>query len=184
MKRKARTDRSALIARMGKSLLEDRSSANQKKWAQYVATNQIPLLDLVELFYAERNISMRFTWMIGGLLEIDPRIVYPAVTWFFERRTQAPFPNFDRSVAKMLWLAGVPPEIEGEATDQLFAWLMDPKIRVATKVYGVDALANLCMMYPDLVHELKLVIADQKGKNSPSFDHRARKALARVEAKK
>jgi hypothetical protein len=179
----AKPEQAALMGRMGKSLLQENCSANQKKWAQYIASNNIPLLDIVGLFYAEKNVSMRFTWMVGGLLEINPGIVRPAIPWFFSRRREAPFPNFDRSIAKMLWLAGVPAEIEGEATDQLFSWLMDPKIKVSTKVYAVDAIANMVSRYPDLLTEFKIVVADQMGKNTASFDRRAKCALARVEKK-
>jgi hypothetical protein len=34
------------------------------------------------------------------------------------------------------WLIGIPDEIEGEAIDTLFNWLLSPEINVATYIYN------------------------------------------------
>jgi len=155
------------------SLKENNSGANRKKWAARIIENQINLVDLVELIHAEYPVAMRFSWLIGDLCEQKPELVFPTISYFFSARDQIKIKNFDRSLAKLFWLSGVPSEIESEVIDELFKWLHDPKITVSTKNYSLFALQKLTVIHPELKNELRIVIEDQLGKNSSSFEKRA-----------
>lgn len=170
----------SLIEKLSRSLVEEDTDANRKRWKQYIIDNNIALLDLMSLLEANRKVGMRFIWMVGDLCESNPSLVFPAITHFYSRRHHVPFANFDRSLAKMFWLVGVPEEIEGEAINDLFKWLMDAKVNVTTKVYALSALYNLSLKYDDLRNELKLVVEDQLGKSSISFEQRAKQILKKL----
>jgi hypothetical protein len=170
----------ALLEQLGNSLANDSSDASLKKWVHYIVENNIALTDLISLLHAERKVAMRFTWLVGGLCELKPEVVFPTVSYFYSKRNEIPFPNFDRSLAKMFWLSGVPEEIEGEVIDDLFKWILDAKITVSTKVYTISALYNLSVKHIELKNELKLVIEDQLGKNSIAFEKRAAVILKKL----
>ena len=171
-----------LIESLKASLAADRSSENRSKWAHYIVNNKIALLDIIELLEAEHPIAMRFTWLFGDIVLLDSTVIYPIVGYCFERRDKMTFPGFKRTVAKMLCLAGVPEEIEGLVVDELFKWVLDPKIKVAVKVFSIDVLCQLTFKYPDLKEELLLVIDDQLDKNSVAFKARARMVLKKLSA--
>ena len=159
------------------SLKSDRSEANIRKWVSYIIDHNIALHTMHAVLDAERTVSMRFTWLIGGLCEQAPEIVLPSVAYFYSKRHDVVFANYDRSLAKMFWLAGVPAEIEGAAIDDMFRWLMDANITVSTKTYSMFALHNLTAKYPELKNELKISLEDQLGKSTADFDKRLRKML-------
>lgn len=164
-----------LIQDLSTSLANDRSPKNRQMWTQYLIKEQVELIHLKELLDAEHPIGMRFTWLLGHILEAAPKQVAPIVSYCFTNRNQWTFPGIKRTIAKMLALAGVPEEIEGLVVDELFKWLLDSKIKVAVKVHGMEALYNMTLKYPDLKEELLAVIEDQWDKNSVAFRARAKR---------
>ncbi|CAA6830273.1 MAG: Unknown protein [uncultured Aureispira sp.] len=173
-----------LIQNLTISLGNDRSSENRQMWTNYIFKEDIELIHLTALLDAEHPVGMRFTWLLGHIIEKDPNKITPIVSYCFENRDKWTFPGIKRTLAKMLWLAGVPEEIEGLVVDQLFQWILDPKVKVAVKVYGMDALYNMVLKYPDLKEELLIVIDDQWDKNSVAFRARGKRVLKALQAKK
>ncbi len=161
--------------------LADSSGEERRAWIEYIVDQDIALADLVEILYCDYKTAMRFSWIIGSLCEIDSKRVFPVVQQIFRNRERIKIPNFDRSMAKMFYLAGIPDELEGEAVDIMFAWMLDPKILVSTKNFSLFALYNTCLNYGELKNELKVVIEDQLDKNSKDFKKRAMKVLKKLE---
>ncbi|BDS15027.1 hypothetical protein [Aureispira anguillae] len=161
-------------------LAADRSEASRQKWEEwtnYLIDQKIDLIDLMDLLDAEHPIAMRFTWLLGHILVKAPDRIAPIVSHCFNRRDELTFPGIKRTIAKMIWLAGVPEELEGLVVDELFKWVLSPQIKVAVKVYSISALYDFSVKYPDLQEELLLVIDDQLDKNPVAFSARARKIL-------
>jgi hypothetical protein len=173
----------SLIDQLSISLKEENTGQRRAEWAEYIIKNNIPLSDLIGLLDFEKPVPMRFIWLVGDLCERQPQIIHSSITTFYARRNEMKFPNFDRSLAKIFWLSGIPDEIEGEAADEMFKWMLDPKISVSTKNYSLFALYNLSKKHPELKNELKIVIEDQLNKNSTSFEKRAKKILAELNQK-
>lgn len=172
---------SPFALQLGASLVEDDTEANRRKWAAYIVANGILLEEVRELVESERRTAMRFLWMTGGLCETHPELVAPHIAYFFAKRHTTIVPNYDRSLARFFWLAGIPEELEGEATDELFSWLLDPGIGVSTKSYALAALYRLSGKYPELRSELRTVTEDQLDKNTVSFRKQAEKVLRGLE---
>jgi hypothetical protein len=159
---------------------EDDSDTSLRKWACYLSENKVDLQDLLLLLDEDRFTAMRFLWLMGGLVEIDPERVAPVVPYLFAKRFEVQVPNYDRSIAKFCWLAGIPEELEGEVIDVLFQWILDPKMSTSTKGFAVSALFKQTEKHPELKHELKIVIEDQLTKNGVSFEKRAGKVLLKL----
>ncbi len=170
----------SLIEELQVSLLQYDSDVNRKKWAKYIINENIALMDLTDLLNAEKHVANRFIWMVGDICELEPKVVFPAISYFFSQRDKTQITNFNRSLAKMFWLSGIPDEIEGKATTEMFNWLVDPNAIVSTKNYSLLALGNLTSKYEELKKELKFVIEDQLHKNSIAFEKCAKKVLARI----
>lgn len=70
--------------------------------------------------------------------------------------------------------------MEGIVVDELFKWLLDPKMQVAVKVYSMEVICQMCFKYPELKGELIEVIDDQLDKNSIAFRTRAKQILKKL----
>lgn len=162
------------------SFKEDDSDASLRKWSHTISETNVNIQDLLGLLDEDRFTAMRFLWLMGGLVEIDPERVAPAVPYLFSKQHTINVPNYDRSLAKFCWLAGIPEEIEGEVTNDLFQWILDPKVSTSTKSFAVLALYKQTQKYEDLKNELRIVIEDQLDKNGSSFEKRAGKILGEL----
>ena len=162
------------------SLVTDDTDLNRKRWAKKFASKEIALKNFLYLVDFDQKLATRFIWLIGDLCESNPRIVFPVVKDFFSRRATTKIVNYNRSLAKMFMYCGIPKEIEGEATTNLFNWLMDANSIVTTKVYSMKALFNLTKKYPELISELEAIIRDQYDKNSVSFKTTANQILNKL----
>ena len=169
-----------LLEELKSSLKIDRSDPSRKYWARQIVDKDIPLLDLAPLLDAEHPVGMRFTWLIGDIMALEVQRGFPAIPYFFSRRHDITFPGYKRTLAKMMCNAGIPEEIEGEAVDEMFKWIRDPKVKVAVKAYSLDALYNFCVKYPELKEELKLVIEEQMEHHSFAFKKRAKRILKKL----
>lgn len=68
-------------------------------------------------------------------------------------------------------------EQEGLLTDRSFGWIVDPKQKVAVKVYAMDILIQAAKRYPDLIPEVTTLVQEQSKKESAAFAARAYKDL-------
>lgn len=153
------------------------SSAVLMAWGNRVIHESLDIEELQDLILEERNIAMHFSWMLGGICMSQPKYIEVSLVYFFEKRHEVKFVNFDRSLAKFFFHAGIPSEIEGKVIDVLLSWLDMSGISVSTKNYAMQCLVKVVKKYPDLKKELILIIENQLGKNSISFDKLALKIV-------
>lgn len=157
------------------SILTDDSDKTRKQWAKFIIEEKINLVDFSELLFTDSFIASRFIWTVGDICEMNPETVYPSITYFFDVRYKTKIKNYNRSLAKMFFYCGVPEEIEGLATTEMFDWIIDPKEIVSTKNYALQTLHKLAEKYTELKTELNLVIEDQLKKNPVSFEKTVKK---------
>lgn len=169
-----------MINELGNSLKEENTHERREEWARHIIENKISLLSLAALLNEEKVIAMRFMWLVGHICDLDPKFVYPSIPYFFSLRGMTKVSDYNRSLAKLFYLSGVPPELDGEAIDEMFKWMLDAKANVSTKAYCLGALYNLSEKYTELKNELALVISDQLGKNSAAFDKKAEQVLNNI----
>lgn len=174
-----------LLDTIGISLKEENTEANRKRWANFIIQHNTDLAHLLYLLDEEMPVPMRFIWMCGDLCERKPEIVFPCIPLFYAKRHSIPFPNYDRSLAKMFWLCGIPENMEGEAIDELFNWVSNAEISITTKTYAAEALFKASKKHTDIRQELVLVLEDQLlyGEDN-SFKKRANKLLSALKEKK
>lgn len=157
------------------SMLEDDCSANRKKWAKIIVKKNINLLEWLPLLEAEHKIATRFLWTMGDVCELNPTQIKPLIPPCFAQRNSCQVAGFKRTLTKWLMLAGIPEDLEGLVLDQLLRWIMDGKIKVAVKAYGLEVLATLAEKYPDIIPELLLVMEEYGKVNTAAFQYKCKK---------
>lgn len=167
----------AFIAALGESLREDRSSENLRNWSHRVVEEEIPIVELASLLDAEGKVPLRLTWLLGGLVERRPELLFPALPLLFSRREDMTFPGYHRSLGKWMYFAGIPEEIEGEAIDALFTWAADLKENISTTRFALLALIRASKKHPDLRSEIRLIIESQLDQYTSNFKKQLQKML-------
>ena len=157
-------------------------SAMRKRWASEIVDRQISLHDLMLLWHGDSGTAQRFMWLIGDICELDPATVAASLPVLFQFRNGMPFPGMPRSVAKWLWLTGIPAEIETPATEQLFAWLEDPEASIACKSYTAKALQVLVLEGRIENSQLQRALESQLKSTNPAYAARMKKLLNSLES--
>ena len=165
-----------------KSLLQGSDSRLRKHWAARIVNERMPVADLMVLLHGHEKTAQRFTWLIGDLLEIEPKVVSPCLPLLYELRDQMPFPGMQRTVGKCLWTIGVPKELEKDAVAQMFKWLDDDQFEVSIKHYAAKVLYDLAI--EDRIDVKKLDRVLKKQTQHPTKAHANRMLKLRLKLSK
>ena len=124
------------------------------------------LKELIDItFHADRVIGFRTAWVLEHICLDDPIVFLPYIAYFISRIKEVTNPGCKRHYAKIImhltdrkatpiirqYMNGL--ELE-PVVEQLFDWMIDPKVLVAVKVFAGEALFNLRSRYPWIAGEL------------------------------
>ncbi|MFS2185084.1 hypothetical protein ACCC92_00345 [Mucilaginibacter sp. Mucisp84] len=134
--------------------------------SRILTEQQFDLRDLIEItFHADKPLGFRAAWLLENMFLKDPEVFTNNLEYLIERLPQVTNPGCQRHYAKILMYATEEKEqspvkqklnsIDLEpAVEQLFGWMIDPKVKIAVKVFAGWALFNLRHRYPWVADEL------------------------------
>jgi hypothetical protein len=173
----------ALIANLAMVLEQDSSDAARKNIAQQIIDGKLLLHDLHPILFLEGKAAMRFSWMLGYLAEQQPALVFPCLAFYFSQRNHFKILNFNRSLAKLFSLTGIPEDLEGEVVSTLFDWIQDKQADVSIKTHSMMAIFKHSERYPALRKELLLIIEEGWDHHPVSFQQTGKKILIKIDPK-
>jgi hypothetical protein len=150
------------------------------------------LHDLIDVtFYPDSMIAFRASWILENVLLADPLKYEFELEYFFSRFKEVKYHGPRRHYIKILMHLTEPkihPAIKSKlelidlepAVEQCFDSMIDPKIKVAVKVFASEALFNLRHRYPwiaeELTNQLKFMMRD----GSAAIQSRGKKLLTQL----
>lgn len=153
---------------------------------------QFALQDLIDItFHHDKNIAFRAAWILENLFLKKPGSYIADMDYLFGRIKEIENESCKRHYAKIVMHITQPKallairekikEIDLEpAVEQLFDWMIDPKVRIAVKVFAADALFNLRHSYPWINEELKEQVKFLMRDGTAAIQSRGRKLLAQL----
>ena len=172
---------SKFISTLVNSIAEDRSKDNILFWREKLINKPDAIPHVVpHIFEAKPTIGFRYAWLLEHLADARPDLASIVCEPLFNRRDEAQFEGYKRSLMKLMTLTGVPEDLEGEVVSVCFDWLINPEIEVAIKVHSMQVIFNLLGKYPDLTNEFKMVVEEQMELCSIAFRARAKRLLKKL----
>lgn len=150
------------------------------------------LRDLIDVtFYPDSMIAFRASWILENVLLADPLKYEPDLEYFFSRFKEVKYHGPQRHYIKILMhLTGskMQPIIKGKlesidlepAVEQCFDSMIEPRIKVAVKVFASEALFNLRNRYPWIGEELASQLQFMMRDGSAAIQARGRKLLSQL----
>jgi len=150
------------------------------------------LRDLIDVtFYPDSMIAFRASWILENVLLTDPLKYEPDLEYFFSRFKEVKYHGPQRHYIKILMHLTDPkmhPVIKSKletinlepAVEQCFDSMIDPKIKVAVKVFASDALFNLSHRYDWIAEELANQLQFLMRDGSAAIQSRGKKLLAKL----
>jgi hypothetical protein len=156
---------------------------------------QFALRDLIDItFHPDKNIAFRAAWILENLFLQKPESYLDDMDYLIGRIPDVKNESCKRHYAKIAMHITNPKaplpvrerlkEIDLEpVVEQLFDWMIEPKVRIAVKVFSAQALFNLRERYPLIKEELTEQIQFLMRKGTAAIQSRGRKLLAGLSQK-
>ena len=124
------------------------------------------LNNLIELsFYKDKDVAFRAAWILENVFLDSPLTYLPHLEYLLSRFSEVVYPSCQRHYAKIimhLTQPNIPAPIKQKmqqanlepVIEKLFCWLIEPKVKIAVKVFAADALFNLRAKHHWITEEL------------------------------
>ena len=162
------------------------------KLSAIVQKQQFSIKDLIDItFYPDKNIAFRAAWILENLFLQKPESYLEDFDYLISRVGHVNNPSCKRHYAKILMhvtAPKAPAKIKQQlaiidlepVVEQLFDWLIDPKILIAVKVFAAEALFNVRDRYLWIAEELANQIRFLMRDGTAAIQSRGRKILSRL----
>ena len=158
--------------------LPNSEGTDRKRWAEKIISEEIDLLQLAHLLKTDRNIALRFSWLLSDVGMQDKNYLKKTLPKLITLAPEITSFNFSHSFATYWNICGIPKENEGLAIEWLFDWINGSEVNVTTRSRAILALVGLTGKYPELKQELKTSLEAQKDRYTDSFRKRVEKIIA------
>ena len=161
------------------TILAEHSKAQTDRIITWVGNDQKRFDQLFKIFlHGDAVAVQRAGWPLGYIAEFHPQLVNKHFASLITNLERPGLHNaVQRNTLRMLQFASIPKRFHGRILNLCFNFITDPAERPAIKASALTVLQNLSTQYPDIRHELRLVIETQWENESPAFKARARKIL-------
>ena len=147
------------------------------------------LIDLT--FNTDKTLGFRAMWLLDALMLSDISIYAVHLPYFLSRIREVNNESCKRHYARIMMFMTSPgapdvvkdilKEIDLEDTiEQLFDWIINPKVKVAVKIFAADTLCNLATRYDWIAEELISQIKFMLRNGGPAIQFRGKKLLERL----
>lgn len=155
---------------------------------------QFALRDLIDLtFHADKHVAFRAAWILENVFLQDPARYVTDIERLVSRIKEVQHESCRRHYVKIIMHITQPkvsPAIKDRvaeldmqpAVEQCFDWLIDPKVKIAVKVFASEALFNLRYRYPWIKDELAEQMKYLMRNGTAAIQSRGRKLLAVLES--
>jgi hypothetical protein len=162
------------------------------KLSTIIQKQQFSIKDLIAItFHPDKNIAFRAAWILENLFLRKPENYITSLEYLISRITDVDNPSCKRHYAKILMhitAPKAPASIKQELTgidlepvvEQLFDWLIDPKILIAVKVFAAEALFNMRHRFDWIAEELANQVRFLMKDGTAAIQSRGKKILSRL----
>jgi hypothetical protein len=166
--------------------------AKVAKLSAIIKKQQFALKDLIGItFHPDKNVAFRAAWILENLFLQKPESYLDDMDYLLSRIKDVKNPSCKRHYAKIVMHITSPKaplniqqklaETDLEPiVEQFFDWMIDPKVRIAVKVFAAQTLFNIRHRYPWITEELANQIQFLMRNGSAAIQSRGRKLLSRL----
>ena len=164
-----------------KAIIEKHSKAQTDRIVRYVGHDKTRFDELMKVFLeGDELVLQRAGWPLSYCAQDHPSFVLPHLGKLLKLLQRTDVHNaVIRNIVRMLQYVPIPKRYQGPVMNICFDFIADPQQLAAIKAFSLTILEQLADAYPDIVPELKLIIADRWPHETPAFHVRARKILKR-----
>lgn len=164
-------------------LLFDSSKQVAERATELVGDNQERFKKILNFALEDKEqFAMRAMRVVNLVTDRDPKLIQPYINDLITGLPKYNTIGLRRGIAKVLSENDYEFDEEeaGILVDTCFNWLNDPAEAIALKIYAMQILYNISIVYPEIKPELISSIENEIPKNSPAIRGRGRRILKKL----
>jgi hypothetical protein len=145
------------------------------------------LIDLT--FHPDAHVGFRAAWLLDTTILAAPEMYVGNLEYFVKRMGEVTNASCKRHYTRIMMHITAPnaPEVVRSklastdlevVVEQCFDWIIDPRVKVAVKVFAADTLFNLCDRYDWIKEELASQVQFMMRDGGAAIQSRGKKLLA------
>jgi hypothetical protein len=164
-------------------LLKKYTQTNCQAIVDWVGSSQERFDTLFAIFLTEEyRIVQRASGAISFCVEAHPTFIQKNFGKLIKNLQKSPLHDaVKRNTVRLLQYVDIPRQHQGAVMDICFGYVASPNEAVAIKAFSLTVLGNLAKQHPDIIPEIKLLIADQLSHQTAALRIRAREFLKKVD---
>jgi hypothetical protein len=157
-------------------ILEEHSKTQTDKIIAWVGIDQRRFDELVKLFLGdEYRVTQRAGWPLSYIAIAQPALAKKHLKKLVENLRQPNLHNaIKRNTLRFLQQTDITKSLQGELMDHCFRFIETVNEPVAIKAFSLTILHNLSKQFPEILPEIKAIIADQIDHQTAAFTSRAK----------
>ena len=166
-------------------LKEEKHSKEQAlKISRHACASADNFKQLMECFLTnEYRLAQRAAWSVSWAAQQNPELIKPYIKNLVEQLQRNDVHDaVVRNSVRILQQIEIPTSLHGELMNSCFALIESPATPVAIKAFSLTTLFNLTKYYPEIKHELKLIVEERLHNETAAFKSRAKHILKALTA--
>lgn len=166
-------------------ILAEHSKKQTEKIISWIGDSQQRFDELVNLFLSDENtVVQRSGWPLSYIAVAHPQLVKKHLPVLVKTLHKEKIHNsVKRNIVRFLQEVPLPEELHGEIMDLCFGFITDLQEATSVKVFSLSVLEHLSKQYPEIIHELTVIIEERWDYETAGFHSRARKILNTINKK-
>jgi len=136
---------------------------------------------VIEEFLSEDlRLRQRISWVLMAFPELDQSCLTPQIDRLLSVLFKTKENSLKRNILRLLQIQSIPEKHHGPLIDFCFNILEDKKEAVAIQVFAMTVAGKLAKPYPELLHELALLLEANYEYGTAGYKSRARKIIKMI----
>ena len=160
-------------------IIREHSSENALKIATYACSSKKHFKELMKCYLdKEYRVAQRAAWSVSWAARKKPEMIQPYIKELVAQLQRKDVHNaVIRNSVRILEDLEIPEEFHGDVMNTCFNFIETPTTPIAIKAFSLTILFNLSKHYPEIKHELRLIIEERWDTETAAFRARGKKIL-------
>lgn len=145
-----------------KKLRNEHSKATVTSIVNYIGNDKTRFKELMGIFLnGEYRLTQRAAWPMSYVAIEHPTLIKPYLEKLISILTEKNHhPAVTRNILRLLQEIEIPEKFHGKLVDICFNFITNQTQPLAIRAFAITVAANICVLYPELKNELKLILND------------------------
>ncbi len=163
-------------------ILKEHSKEHALKIANYACTSKKNFKALMQCFMSdEYRLAQRAAWSVSWAAKKKPVMITPFIKDLVAVLQKSNVHTaVIRNAVRVLEAIDIPEKFHGTVMNACFNFIEQPSTPVAIKAFSLTTLFNLSKFYPEIKHELKIIIEERWDTETAAFKSRGKKILNNI----